>query len=194
MNSQTLKEHGFTELSPLKELCVMNLPSKTNNVFVLIDKSLSGQTQSDILYIGRTKKPAKKVFGGYISGSLNGKEISKIHAALFSDGYIETACISWLPSDNPKTTQKELLSNYKKEHGTYPIWNNPNKKAPQKTAKTTKPKTPHKTKAPAKPKPAEKPKAESQPATPKTAPARRPRKTTASSAASRTAKTQSGTQ
>jgi hypothetical protein len=130
MNSQTIKENGFAEFVPLKELSIHNLYDKNGHVFVLVDKTLSGKPASDILYIGRAKKPIKKVFGGYISGS-GGKTVKKIHNALFKDGYIEKVSISLMATSDPKKAQKELLEKFKKEHGEYPSWNAP-KKEPQK--------------------------------------------------------------
>jgi len=150
MNSQTFKENGFAEFLPLKELSVSHF---TNNgqVFVLIDKTLSGKAMSDILYIGRAKKPAKKILGGYI-GSYGGKSVKKIHSALFKDGYIEKTSISWIASDDPKKTQQELLAKFKNEHGDFPPWNAPRKKATKAKPKA-KPKAKAKPKKVAKPKP-----------------------------------------
>ena len=146
MNSQTFKENGFAEFLPLKELSVSHF---TNNgqVFVLIDKTLSGKAMSDILYIGRAKKPAKKILGGYI-GSYGGKSVKKIHSALFKDGYIEKTSISWIASDDPKKTQQELLAKFK----NFPPWNAPRKKATKAKPKA-KPKAKAKPKKVAKPKP-----------------------------------------
>jgi len=122
MNSKTLKEDGFGEFHPLKELALLNMPNDEGHVFVLIDKTLSEKSTSDILYVGRAKKPTKKVFGGYIGGS-GGKTIKKIHNSLFSGGYLEKTSISWLASNNPKATQRELLEKFRSTHGEYPPWN-----------------------------------------------------------------------
>jgi hypothetical protein len=126
MNSKTLKEDGFADFHPLKELALMNMPDNEAHVFVLIDKTLSEKPTSDILYIGRAKKPIKKVFGGFIGGS-GGRTVKKIHEALFNDSYIEKTSISWLASNNPKTTQRELLEKFRSIHGEYPPWNAPKK-------------------------------------------------------------------
>jgi len=131
MNSKTLKEDGFVSFHPLKELALLNMPNDAGHVFVMIDRTLSEKPISDILYIGRTKKPIKKVFGGYIGGS-GGRTIKKIHRALFNDNYIEKTSISWLVSNNPKTAQRELLEKFRSIHGEYPPWN-ASKKAPAKT-------------------------------------------------------------
>jgi hypothetical protein len=122
MNSLTLKEKGFAEFTPLKRLSFSSLLFDKSSVFVLADSTLTGKSISDILYIGKTKKPTKRVFGGYLAG-YGGKTTRKINSMLLNDGYLEKVAISWMLSENPKLTQKELLENYKKEHGEYPAWN-----------------------------------------------------------------------
>ncbi len=143
MNSLTLKEHGFGEFVPIKGLSYAILPYDKSSVLILADCTLTGKPESDILYIGKTKKPSKRVFGGYLSG-YGGKTTRKINSMLLNDGYLEKVTVSWTPTDNPKAKQKELLENYKKEHGQYPSWNvakKPAKKAKEspspKAAKTT---------------------------------------------------------
>jgi hypothetical protein len=42
-----------------------------------------------------------------------------------------------MSSDKPKSSQKELLESFKKEHGEYPTWN-VSKKTPAKTQKAAK--------------------------------------------------------
>ncbi len=140
MNSKTLKESGFSEFFPLKEISLQNLPNNTGQVIVLIDTSLSGKPASDVLYIGRAKKPVKKIFGGYLGGS-GGKAVKRIHGALFNENYIEKVAISWMSSDEPRTAQINLLDKFKKEHGDYPAWNllNSPKKATAKTSPKPKP-------------------------------------------------------
>ncbi|MCW4017760.1 MAG: hypothetical protein NWF00_03650 [Candidatus Bathyarchaeota archaeon] len=139
MNSKALKENGFSEASPLKELTFTMLPQEKNSVFAIIDLTQTGKTNSDILYIGRSKKPAKRIFGGYLSG-FGGKTTRRINSKLFTDGYLEKTAISWTVSDKPKTTQQQLLEKFKKEHGEYPTWNAPAKKAPAKPKPAAKPK------------------------------------------------------
>jgi hypothetical protein len=126
MNSLTLKENGFVEFVPLKGLPFSSLPYNKSSVLVLVDSSLAGQSSSDILYIGRTKKPTKRVFGGYLAG-YGGKVTRKINARLFDEGYIEKVAVGWVLTDNPKTSQQQLLDSFKKEHGQYPAWNAPKK-------------------------------------------------------------------
>jgi hypothetical protein len=134
MNSMTLKENGFVEFLPLKGLSFSSLPYDKGTVLVMIDRSLSGKPTSDILYIGRSKKPTKKVFGGYLVG-YGGKTTKKINSKLLDDGYIEKTSISWMLSDDPKKLQLELLENFKKEHGEYPAWNVSKKKTQKSQAK-----------------------------------------------------------
>ena len=136
MDSLTLKENGFGEFVPLKGLSFSSLPFNKGSVLVLADSSSTGKSTSDILYIGRSKKPTKKIFGGYLGGC-GGKTSRKISSKLLQDGYIEKVAISWMLSDDPKAKQQELLENFKKEHGEYPAWN-ASKRAPQNSKSTAK--------------------------------------------------------
>jgi hypothetical protein len=122
MNSLTLKEKGFAEFVSLKELPFSSLPFNKGSVIVLTDSTLTGKPTSDILYIGKSKKPAKRIFGGYLAG-YGGKITRKISSKLLDDGYIEKVAVSWMLTDDPKTAQQELLESFKKEHGEYPAWN-----------------------------------------------------------------------
>ena len=149
MNSITLKEKGFAEFMPLKQLTFTSLPYNKASVFVLADCSLMGKPTSDILYIGKSKKPIKRIFGGYLSG-YGGKTTRKINSMLLNDGYFEKVAVSWMLSDNPKLAQQELMESFKKEHGEYPVWN-VSKKVP--VAPQPKPKAAPKA---AKPRPARK--------------------------------------
>ncbi len=136
MNSLTLQQKGFEKFVPIKGLPFSSLPSNKGSVLILADNTLTGKPTSDILYIGKSKKPTKKIFGGYLSG-YGGKATKKIHNKILNDGYIEKVSISWMLSDNPKTAQQELLESFKKEHGEYPAWNTQNK-MPQKAQPTPK--------------------------------------------------------
>jgi hypothetical protein len=141
MNSLSLKEKGFSDFAPLKTLCFSNLPSNQGCIIILADSTLTGKPASDILYIGKTKKPAKRVLAGYLCG-VGGKATRKINTHLLNDGYIEKVTVSYMLTDTPKTAQKELLENFKKEHGDYPAWNAakkpaaPIKPAPKAPAKS----------------------------------------------------------
>jgi hypothetical protein len=152
MNSLTLKANGFAEFIPLKGLTFSVLPSNTGCVLVVADNTLSGKTISDILYIGKSKKPAKKILGGYLAG-YGGKINRKINSKLIDDGYIEKVSISWMSSDNPKAVQQELLENFKKEHGEYPAWNASKKKTSKKPQPATKAAKVKPVRKPAKPAP-----------------------------------------
>ncbi len=122
MNSLTLKENGFGNFILLKDIEFTSLPYNKNSVLVLADCTLTSKPTSDILYIGKSKKPTKRVLGGYLAG-YGGKTTRKIHSMLFNDGFIEKVAVSWMQSDDTKTAQKELLEHFKKEHGDYPAWN-----------------------------------------------------------------------
>ena len=128
MNSLTLKDNGFADFVTLKVLSFSALPSDKNIVLVLADCTTSGKPASDILYIGKTKKPLKRVLGGYLAG-YGGKTTRKINSLLLNDGYLEKIAISWMQSDTTKLEQQKLLESFKKEHGEYPVWN-VSKKAP----------------------------------------------------------------
>ena len=122
MNSKTLIETGFTEWFPLKTLTHSNLPSDKGSVIIIVDKELSGKPESDILYIGRTKKPVKRILGGYLAG-YGGKNSKKINQMLFDEGYIEKVAIGWILTDKPRIMQEKLLAKFKEDHGELPIWN-----------------------------------------------------------------------
>ncbi|MGD6809087.1 MAG: hypothetical protein ACQCN3_05245 [Candidatus Bathyarchaeia archaeon] len=144
MNSLTLKEKNLTEFTLIKELTFSCVPNNKGCVIVLADKTLTGKSTSDIIYIGKSKKPAKRIFGGYLAG-YGGKTNKKINAKLFNEGFLEKMLVSWLPTEDPKATQQELLEAYKKENGNYPAWNiRKNEKIqsiPKQTLKQVKTKT-----------------------------------------------------
>jgi hypothetical protein len=122
MNSSTLKEKGFTDSVSLQGINFSSLPTNKGVVLVLADNSLAGKPASDILYIGRSKKLAKRVFGGYLAG-YGGKTTRKINSKLADNGYMDKVTISWMESDNPKQAQQQLLDDFKNEHGDCPPWN-----------------------------------------------------------------------
>ncbi|MGD6934152.1 MAG: hypothetical protein ACQCN5_08105 [Candidatus Bathyarchaeia archaeon] len=146
MNSLNLKEKNFAEFTPLTELTFLGVPNSKGCVIVLADKTLTEKPASDIIYIGKSKKPAKRIFGGYIAG-YGGKTNKKINSKLFGEEFFEKIVISWLPCEDPKATQQELLEAFKKEHGHYPAWNKKTEKQvkPKKAVKTVKPKPASKT-------------------------------------------------
>ena len=150
MNSQTLKESGFSDPCLLKSISFSNLPLNKSSVFAIIDTTLTGKAPSDILYIGRSKRPARRVLGGYLGG-YGGKTTRKINTNLFDEGFIEKASITWMLSDKPKAKQKELIDKFVQEHGESPVWNASKKKpikVPQKAVLLEKSRT--KTEVPAK--------------------------------------------
>lgn len=174
MNSKTLTETGFSEWFPLKTLTHANLPADQGVVVVIVDKELFGKQESDILYIGRTKKPVKKIFGGFLGG-YGGKTTKKINELLLDEGYMEKACIGWMKTDKPRIMQEELLMKYKEEYGDVPVWNA--KKKPSVKLKETP--AFRRKQAPAyknKPAPVEET-AKKSSAKPKTAPSRKPKAT-----------------
>jgi hypothetical protein len=122
MNSKNLLETGFSECLALKNITFANLPQDKGSVIVIVDQELSGKPESDILYIGRTKKPLKRILGGYLAG-YGGKNTKKINNMLLNEGYIEKAAISWMLTEKPRIMQEELLAKFKKDHGELPIWN-----------------------------------------------------------------------
>jgi hypothetical protein len=151
MNSLTLKENGFKTFLPLKELAFTSLPANKNSVLVLVDTTQTEKPASEILNIGKTKKPVKRILGGYIAG-YGGKTTRKINNLLFNEGYMEKISVGWMESDNPKIAQQQLLDDFKKEYGAYPAWNLTKKAAPapQVAAKTTKAPKPTRARKPTK--------------------------------------------
>jgi hypothetical protein len=143
MNSLTLKEIGFSDLLPLGALSFSNLPQNKSIVFAIVNTTLSRKPETDILYIGRAKKPARKLLGSLIAG-YGGKVSKKINSKLFNDDYWEKAAVTWILSDDPRATQKELLNKFNEEQGGYPSWNVAKKlpakpEAPETKKKTAKP-------------------------------------------------------
>ena len=145
MNSLVLKKIGFSDLLPLATLSFSNLPQNKGIVFAIVDTTLCGKPETDILYIGRAKAPAKKLLGSLIAG-YGGKGGKKINAKLFNEGYMEKAAVSWILSDDTRATQEELLEKFIGEQSGYPSWNVAKKlpakpKAPEKKKKTAKPRS-----------------------------------------------------
>jgi hypothetical protein len=149
MNSLALKKIGFSDLLPLATLSFSNLPQDKGIVFAIVDTTLCGTPETDILFIGRAKTPAKKLLGGLIAG-YGGKGGKRINSKLFDEGYMEKAAVSWILSGDPRATQKGLLEKFIEEQSGYPSWNVA-KKLPAK------PKTPKSKKKTAKPRPVRKP-------------------------------------
>ncbi len=132
MNSSTLRDKGFVEFVPIKQLSFSAIPLDKLVVLALADSSSTEKSTSDLLFIGKSKKPAKRIFAGYFAG-YGGKTSKKINSKLFKDGYLEKVSVSWMLSDDPKAAQKQLLEEFKKEHGQFPEWNSPSKKAEKPT-------------------------------------------------------------
>jgi hypothetical protein len=128
MNSSTLKEKGFVDFVLLQGLTFSSLPTEKGVVLVLADNTQAGKPNSDILYVGKSKKLAKRVFGGYLSG-YGGKTARKINSKLQNEGYMDKITISWMESENPKQAQQQILDDFKKEHGDCPPWNQSKKAA-----------------------------------------------------------------
>lgn len=139
MNSKTLVEKGFSACIPLKNVSLSVLPQDKSSVIVIVDQELSGSPMSDILYIGRAKKTAKKLMGGYLAG-YGGKTSKKINELLFDNGYMEKVAISWTLTDKPRLMQKEMLAEFKDEHGNLPSWNSKKKSTRTKVTGASKPK------------------------------------------------------
>jgi hypothetical protein len=122
MNSSTLKAMGFSDLFSLSDISFSDLPQNTGIVFAIVNTSLIGKSGTDIVYIGRAKKPVRKLLGSIIAG-YGGKSSRKINAKLFNDGSFEKSAVTWIVSDDPKTTQNDFLSKFIEEQGDSPIWN-----------------------------------------------------------------------
>jgi hypothetical protein len=140
VNSSSLKQSGFSQPLALKSITFSSLPFNGGCVFAIVDTSPTGKESTDILYIGRSKKPTRRIFGGYLSG-YGGKNTKRISSNLLNEGYIEKTAISWMSSDKPKAMQSELLEKFVQEHGQVPLWNASKKKQAKikKAAKKPKP-------------------------------------------------------
>jgi hypothetical protein len=143
MNSLALKKIGFSDFLPLSTLSFSNLPQNKGIVFAVLDTTLYGKPETDILYIGRAKTPARKLLGSLIGG-YGGKSGKKINAKLLNEGYMEKAAVGWILSDDPRVMQKELMDNFNREEAKYPSWNVSKKltakpKAPEIKKKTSRP-------------------------------------------------------
>ena len=134
MNSLTLTESGFIQWCPLKTISISNLPFNKSIVFVIIDKSVTGKATSDILYIGRAKKPSQRILGGYLGG-YGGKNTRKISEKLLSEGFVEKTAISIILTEKPRVMQLALLTKFAEEQGEYPSWNVKKKLPPKMKAK-----------------------------------------------------------
>jgi hypothetical protein len=122
MDSSSLKEKGFSNSVLLQGLSFSSFLTNKGVVIVLADNTLTGKSASDILYIGKSRKIAKRVFGGYLSG-YGGKTTRKIYSKLQNEGYMTKVSISWMESDNPKQVQQQMIEDFKKEYGDCPPWN-----------------------------------------------------------------------
>ena len=130
MNSSTLKEMGFSDLMPLNQLSFSDLPQNNGIVFAIVNTALTGKPGTDIVYLGRAKKPARKLLGSVIAG-YGGKNSRKINTKLFNEGSFEKSAVTWIVSDDPKATQNDFLKKFVEEQGDSPIWN-VTKKVPAK--------------------------------------------------------------
>jgi hypothetical protein len=136
VNILNLKEKGFSESYLLKGLQFTAIPQDKNAIIILSDSTATNPA-TDILYIGKTKKPARRIFGGFLAG-YGGKTTRKIHSMLIDDGLIEKVSICWMTTENAKTSQQALLKDFKKEHGQYPKWNALKKPQPAPKTKVAK--------------------------------------------------------
>jgi hypothetical protein len=151
MNSQILKQNGFSEPCAIKNMSFSSIPLNKSIVFVILDATLAEKAPSDILYIGRSKRPIRRILGGYIGG-YGGKNTKKISSSLIDDGFIEKASIAWVASDKPKAMQTELINKFVQEHGEFPLWNSSKRKGkkPQRKSKPVPAAKPKPTVSPAK--------------------------------------------
>jgi len=135
MENEKLTDLGFKKWHKMGRLSASDLKGAGEIVFVL-RQSGRGRSTPEVLFIGRSKRPMKKILGGIITGS-GGKGATKIHKALMKDNAIESTSISWKASKDSKAEQKKLLSEFKSEHGSLPNWNGGGK---QKLGRTKTPK------------------------------------------------------
>ena len=138
MEAENFADLGFKKWHKVSTLSASDLKGAGEIVFVLRQSS-RGRKTPEVRFIGRSKRPVKKILGGIISGS-GGKAAIKIHRALMKGNAIDSTSISWKASKDSKAEQRKLLSEYKSKHGSLPSWNGGGKQKPGKAKppKTTK--------------------------------------------------------
>ena len=139
MKANRLAEIGFKEWHSLQGISASDLIGLGETIFIVGLKDPRSKSVSEIWYIGRAKRPMRKVLGGLVAG-YGGKETLRIHKKLMAKEAMGRVQISWKTSRDSKGEQRRLLSEYRDEHGDLPLWNQKGKLKPAKT-KTAKTKT-----------------------------------------------------
>jgi hypothetical protein len=148
MKTDKLTDLGFTKWYPLAEISASEFKDAGEVVFVLRHKGTGQRAVPEVRYVGRAKRPLRKILGGLVGG-YGGKTTAGINKKLMTRNTIRRINISWKASKDSKTEQSKILEEYKALNGDIPLWNRKKEKpkAPPKK-KETKQKKPAK---PAKP-------------------------------------------
>lgn len=136
MKASRLAELGFKEWHSLQGVSASDLVAVGETVFMVGLRGPRSRGTPEIQYIGRAKRPMRKILGGLVAG-YGGKETLRIHKELATREALGRAEISWKTSKDSKAEQRKLLSEYTGEHGVVPPWNRKGKAktANKKTAK-----------------------------------------------------------
>ena len=122
MDSSNLSKLGFSQWYPFNKQNLKNAPPETG-VYVLrkCGGELFGRLngQSDILYIGSTKKSLKSRLQQYIHPGPTQWTNQRIHKYT-KENSVEA---SWLSCNEPKSLEHDLLKQYYFDHGELPPLN-----------------------------------------------------------------------
>jgi hypothetical protein len=153
MKTDKLTDLGFTKWHPLTEISASEFKNAGEVVFVLRYKGTGQRDVPEVRYIGRAKRPLRKILGGLVGG-YGGKTTKGLNKKLMTRNTISRINISWKTSRDSKSEQNEILDEYKTINGDVPLWNRKNVKpkvAPKtKESKQPKPAKPNKTGKPTK--------------------------------------------
>jgi hypothetical protein len=138
MKTKKLTDLGFTKWHPLTEVSASELKNTGEVVFVLRYKGTGQRAVPEVRYIGRAKRPMRKILGGLVGG-YGGKTTMGINKKLMTRNTISRINISWRASKDSKAEQKKILEEYKAVNGDVPLWNR-KKGKPKAAPKTMKPK------------------------------------------------------
>jgi hypothetical protein len=153
MKTEKLTDLGFTKWHPLAEISASDLKGTGEVVFVLRYKGTGKRSVPEVRYIGRSKRPIRKILGGIVGG-FGGKTTTDINRKLMTRNIISRINISWKASKDSKLEQKKILKEFSALNGDVPLWNRvkakPKTKLKTKDSKQSKPGKPTKTAKPTK--------------------------------------------
>jgi hypothetical protein len=160
MKTEKLTDLGFTKWHPLAEISASDFGGAGEVVFVLRYKGTGKRALPEVRYVGRSKRPMRKILGGLVGG-YGGKTTTGLNKKLMTRNTISRINISWKASKDSKVEQKKILEEFRALNGDVPLWNRGKvkpKAAPKtKDPKQVKPAKPAKKVKPAKPAKSDKP-------------------------------------